>query len=161
MRLVAGFPPRPDQIMWDLWWTKWYWGRCPPSTLVSPTSSHVADCSTHIIYHRGWYNRPVCGRRTKRTHSDPTPRRGKKTTYNLKIVVCHNGLLTFIVDRVTQRMGFLRVLQYHIASYQLAVSITFIGWWGWNPIQAAFALGTDNFPPYSAPNSLIAHRDSN
>jgi hypothetical protein len=38
---VAGFPPRrpgfaPGQVMWDLWRTKWHWGRFYPSTSVSP-----------------------------------------------------------------------------------------------------------------------------
>jgi hypothetical protein len=22
----------PGQLMWDLWWTKWHWGRFSPST---------------------------------------------------------------------------------------------------------------------------------
>jgi hypothetical protein len=22
----------PGQLMWDLWWTKWHWGRLSPST---------------------------------------------------------------------------------------------------------------------------------
>jgi hypothetical protein len=40
--------------MWDLWWTKWHWGRFSPSTSVSPANSHSSDCSTlTIIYHLG------------------------------------------------------------------------------------------------------------
>jgi hypothetical protein len=39
--------------MWDLWWTKWYWGRFPPSTSVSPANSHSTDCSKLVIYHPG------------------------------------------------------------------------------------------------------------
>jgi hypothetical protein len=26
----------PGQVTWDLWWTKWHWGRFCPSTSVSP-----------------------------------------------------------------------------------------------------------------------------
>jgi hypothetical protein len=35
--------------MWDLWWTKWFWGRFFPSTSVFPANSHSTDCSTFII----------------------------------------------------------------------------------------------------------------
>jgi hypothetical protein len=35
--------------MWDLWWTKWHWGRFSPSTSVSPANSHYTDCSPIII----------------------------------------------------------------------------------------------------------------
>jgi hypothetical protein len=40
------------QVMWDLWWIKWHWGRFYPSTLVSPANSHSTDCST-LIYRSG------------------------------------------------------------------------------------------------------------
>jgi hypothetical protein len=43
--------------MWDLWWTKWYWGRFSPSTKVSPANPHSTNCSILIIDHRGGYNR--------------------------------------------------------------------------------------------------------
>jgi hypothetical protein len=41
--------------MWDLWWTKWHWGKFSPSTSVSPANSHSTDCATFIIiiYHPG------------------------------------------------------------------------------------------------------------
>jgi hypothetical protein len=35
-------------VMWDLWWTKWSWGRFSPSTAVSPNFSTIT-----IIYHLG------------------------------------------------------------------------------------------------------------
>jgi hypothetical protein len=35
--------------MWDLWWTRWNWGRFSPHTSVSSTNSHSIDCSTLII----------------------------------------------------------------------------------------------------------------
>jgi hypothetical protein len=42
----------PGQFMWDLWWTKLHCGRFSPSTSVSPTNSHSADCSSHHnLYH--------------------------------------------------------------------------------------------------------------
>jgi hypothetical protein len=37
------------QVMWDLWWTKWYLSRFSPRTSVSPTNSHSTDCCTFII----------------------------------------------------------------------------------------------------------------
>jgi hypothetical protein len=62
------------QVMWDLWWTKWHWGRCSPNTSISPANSHTTDCSTIIIYHQDWYNRIVSGRRNKWTQPHHTPR---------------------------------------------------------------------------------------
>jgi hypothetical protein len=44
--------------MWDLWWTKWHWGKLSPSTSVSPANFHLINYSTilsSIIW--GWYNR--------------------------------------------------------------------------------------------------------
>jgi hypothetical protein len=42
------------QVMWDLWWTKWHWGRFSRSTSISSANSHSTDCSTFIIiYHPG------------------------------------------------------------------------------------------------------------
>jgi hypothetical protein len=55
----------PGRVMWDLWWL---WVRFSPSTSVSPANTHSTDCST-IINVRGWYNRPISGRRTKWTVS--------------------------------------------------------------------------------------------
>jgi hypothetical protein len=40
-----------SKVMWDLWWTKWHWGRFSPSTSVSPANSPSTDYSTLIIYH--------------------------------------------------------------------------------------------------------------
>jgi hypothetical protein len=39
----------PGQDMWDFWWTKWHWGRFPPSKLVFSANFHSTDCSTFII----------------------------------------------------------------------------------------------------------------
>jgi hypothetical protein len=53
------FPPRrpafkPGSVMWDLWWTKWHWGRFSPSTSVSPTNLHSTNLPTvTITYHLG------------------------------------------------------------------------------------------------------------
>jgi hypothetical protein len=42
------------KVMWDLWWTKWRWGRFSPNTLVSPANLHSTNYSTiTIIYHLG------------------------------------------------------------------------------------------------------------
>jgi hypothetical protein len=36
--------------MWDLWWTKWRWGRFfPPNTSVSPANLHSTNFSTITI----------------------------------------------------------------------------------------------------------------
>jgi hypothetical protein len=50
---------RTGLVKWDLWWTKWRWGRFSPSTSVSPANFHSTNCSTFtLIYHLGLYNRP-------------------------------------------------------------------------------------------------------
>jgi hypothetical protein len=40
----------PCLVMWDMWWTKWRWGRFSPSTSVSPANLHSTNFST-ITYH--------------------------------------------------------------------------------------------------------------
>jgi hypothetical protein len=45
----GGLGSSPGQVMWDLWWTKWYWGRFSPGISVSSVNSHSTDCSTFII----------------------------------------------------------------------------------------------------------------
>jgi hypothetical protein len=52
--------------MWDLWWTKWRWGRFSPSTLVSPANLHSTNISTiTIIYHPGLVKYASSGRSTQ------------------------------------------------------------------------------------------------
>jgi hypothetical protein len=77
----------PGQVMCNLWWTKLHWGRFSPSTSVSPANSHSTDSFTFIII-RGWYNRPVSGRRTKWTQSHPTPRKLKTTSLVWRVCQC-------------------------------------------------------------------------
>jgi hypothetical protein len=62
----------PGRAMWALWWTKWRWDMFLLSTSVSPTNSYSAKFSI-LIYHR-----PISGRRTKWTQSQPSPRNKKK-----------------------------------------------------------------------------------
>jgi hypothetical protein len=55
--IFADFPPRrpgsiSGQVMRDLWWVKWQWGRFPPSTSVSLANSHSTKCYI-FIYHTG------------------------------------------------------------------------------------------------------------
>jgi hypothetical protein len=54
-RSVASVPrSSPGHVMWDLWWTKWRWGRFSSSTSVSPVSFHSINCSTiTTVYHLG------------------------------------------------------------------------------------------------------------
>jgi hypothetical protein len=41
-------------VKWDLWWTKWRWGRFSPSTSVSPANLHSTNCYTiTLTYHLG------------------------------------------------------------------------------------------------------------
>jgi hypothetical protein len=40
--------------MWDLWWTKWRWGRFPLSSFIPP----IAPQSPSSV-NWGWYNKPV------------------------------------------------------------------------------------------------------
>jgi hypothetical protein len=48
-------------VMWDLWRTKWRWGKFSSSTLVSPANLYSTNCSTiTLIYH-------LSGRSTKWT----------------------------------------------------------------------------------------------
>jgi hypothetical protein len=60
--------------MWDLWWTKWNWGRFSPSTSVSADNSHSAAPQSSSCIIQGWYNWPNSGRRTKWTQSHPLPK---------------------------------------------------------------------------------------
>jgi hypothetical protein len=41
----------PGQVTWDLWWTKWHWGRSSPSTYVSPANSNSTNFSLFINHH--------------------------------------------------------------------------------------------------------------
>jgi hypothetical protein len=62
---TAAVGSSPGQVMWDLWWTKWHWGRLSPRIRfplpirIPPTAPH----SSSII--RGWYNRINSDRSTK------------------------------------------------------------------------------------------------
>jgi hypothetical protein len=49
-------PTTEAPIMWDLWRTKWHWGRF---SLVSP-ANHSADCSTLFIVHFAGRRWPAC-----------------------------------------------------------------------------------------------------
>jgi hypothetical protein len=48
----SGTGSTPSQVTWDLWWTKWHWGRFSPSILTSPDNFHSTKCSI-LIYHTG------------------------------------------------------------------------------------------------------------
>jgi hypothetical protein len=41
------------QVMWNLSWAKWRWGKFSPSASLSAVNSHSTDCSTLIIYYPG------------------------------------------------------------------------------------------------------------
>jgi hypothetical protein len=52
--IAAARGSSPGLVMWDLWWTKWRWGRFFPSISVSPANLYSTNCSTTtLIYHLG------------------------------------------------------------------------------------------------------------
>jgi hypothetical protein len=55
---------RPGLLKWDLWWTKWRWGRFSPSASVSPANLHSTKFSI-LTLAWGRYNRPISGRRSE------------------------------------------------------------------------------------------------
>jgi hypothetical protein len=51
--------------MWDLWWTKWRWGRFSQSTSVSPPNLHSTNFSTiTLTYHQVLVQQASSGRST-------------------------------------------------------------------------------------------------
>jgi hypothetical protein len=57
--------------MWDLWWTKWHWGRFSSSTSVSSANLHSTNFSTiTITYH------PHKLKKTKKQKSGQCPTKG-------------------------------------------------------------------------------------
>jgi hypothetical protein len=52
--------------MWDLWWTKWSWGRVSPSTSVSFANLHSTNFSkNNLTYHPGLVKYASSGRSTQ------------------------------------------------------------------------------------------------
>jgi hypothetical protein len=43
--IAAARGSSPGLDMWDLWWTRWRWGRFSPSISVSPANFHSTNCS--------------------------------------------------------------------------------------------------------------------
>jgi hypothetical protein len=64
--------------MWDLWWTKWRWGRFSPNTSVSPANLHFTNFSTiTIIYHLGLEQKASKWPQYQKSH----PTNKKETVY--------------------------------------------------------------------------------
>jgi hypothetical protein len=56
-------------VMWDLWWTKWHWGRFSQGTSVSLANLHSTDFSTvTITYHPGLVQDANSGCSTLQSH---------------------------------------------------------------------------------------------
>jgi hypothetical protein len=53
--------------MWDLWWTKWRWGRFSLNTLVSPANLYSTNFSS-TTYHPGLVQYASSGRSTKKSY---------------------------------------------------------------------------------------------
>jgi hypothetical protein len=66
--------------MWDLWWTKWRWGRFSPSTSVSLASLQSTKFSI-ITITRDRYNKPVVTDVPSGPNMDSTPTTGIKKKY--------------------------------------------------------------------------------
>jgi hypothetical protein len=66
--------------------------RFPLPILIPPTAPHSSSMS--IV--RGWYNRPVSGRRTKWTQSHLTPPQETKQYYYLENMIKVQKHLTFV-----------------------------------------------------------------
>jgi hypothetical protein len=64
--------------MWDLWWSKWHWGQVFLRVLGCPLPILIPTNAPYSSIIRDRYNRPVSGRRTKRTQPDPIPRNCNK-----------------------------------------------------------------------------------
>jgi hypothetical protein len=63
---------RARVCLWDLWWTKWRWGRFSPSILVSPANVHSTKFSILTIT-RGRHNRPEVADVPSGPSMDSTP----------------------------------------------------------------------------------------
>jgi hypothetical protein len=71
--------------MWDLWWTKWRWGRFSPSTAVSPANLYSTTFSTITrTYLPGLVQLTSSGLSTQ----SPTPLIKKKSIFVMRFVVC-------------------------------------------------------------------------
>jgi hypothetical protein len=65
----------PGLVKWDLWWTKWRWGRFSPSTSISLANLYSTNFSTMTItYHPGLVQKSSSGSSTQSL----TPLRIKK-----------------------------------------------------------------------------------
>jgi hypothetical protein len=71
----GGSGSRPGLVKWDLWWTKWRWGRFSSSTSVSLANLHATKFSILTIT-RGRYNRPEVGDVPSGPSMDSTPHYG-------------------------------------------------------------------------------------
>jgi hypothetical protein len=88
----------PGLVMWDLWWTKWRWGRFSPSTSVSPANLHSINCSTITLIIWGLYNRPEVA-------AVPS---GLSTTSNKKVTVVRE--LSVEILRTSIRITYIEII---------------------------------------------------
>jgi hypothetical protein len=82
----------PGLVKWDLWWTKWRWGRFFPSTSVTLANLHSTKFSI-IIITRGRYKRPFSGRRAEWTQLGlhPPPPLSELKNYRLRCDAVQSG----------------------------------------------------------------------
>jgi hypothetical protein len=71
----------PGQSMWDLWSTKWHWGKFFSKNLSSPSHLSLHQCSILSFIVRDWYNRPICSHSPKGWVS-PHLKDNKKNVWN-------------------------------------------------------------------------------
>jgi hypothetical protein len=72
----------PSHVMWNLRWTKWYWGRLPHGTFVSPANSRPTKCSI-LIYHPGLVQLVADVTSEFSLTPTPTKHKGKNGTYRI------------------------------------------------------------------------------
>jgi hypothetical protein len=85
--------------MWDLWWTKWRWGRFSPSTSDSPANVHSTNSSTiTITYQPGLVQQASNGRSTE----SPTAQLKKTGCKKIYIPFCHSRYNNMILSVINQ-----------------------------------------------------------
>jgi hypothetical protein len=74
-------------VKWDLWWTKWRWGRFSPSTSVSPANLHSTNFSI-ILITIGTIGHSVADVPRGPSLDSPSTMQIKKKRYKVNLSLC-------------------------------------------------------------------------
>jgi hypothetical protein len=85
----GGPASNPGLVKWDLWWTKWRWGRFSPSTSVSPANLHSTKFSIIII------TQGKCG-----SSLDSTPHYANLKKNHTFLIFRHIEKMDYVTDMV-------------------------------------------------------------